>query len=349
MKQLFLLLFSAAILAACNQNQNQSDKDITVPVSVMEVVPGSIAKYVSITGTVKPVKEVQLKSEITGNYRLLKNSVSGKAYGLNDHVNEGQELIWLEDAEYENNIKLTSLKLSLETSQQLFEKQKSLFEKGGVTQSDVKTAEVNFMNAKYAYDDALIRLQKMKVKAPFTGTIVDLPYYTPGGRVAASSLMVALMDYSKLYMDVNLAEKNIGLVKTGQPVLVTNYTLPDDTLKGMITQLSPAIDADTRSFKGTVEVSNADLKLRPGMYVKAEIVVASGDKTIVIPKNIVISKQRGNYVFVVEKGIALERELQFGLENTRDVQIVSGLKMGDRVVMTGFETLRDKSKVKVVK
>jgi membrane fusion protein, multidrug efflux system len=205
------------------------------------------------------------------------------------------------------------------------------------------------MNAKYAYDDALIRLQKMKVKAPFTGTIVDLPYYTPGGRVPANSLMVALMDYSKLYMDVNLAEKNMGLVKTNQPVLVTNYTLPDDTLKGMVTQLSPAIDADTRSFKGTVEVSNPDLKLRPGMYVKAEIVVASGDKTIVIPKNIVISKQRGNYVFVVEKGIALERELQFGLENTRDVQIVSGLKMGDRIVVTGFETLRDKSKVKVVK
>jgi multidrug efflux pump subunit AcrA (membrane-fusion protein) len=96
-------------------------------------------------------------------------------------------------------------------------------------------------------------------------------------------------------------------------------------------------------------VNNPNLKLRPGMFVKGEIVVASAYKTIVVPKDIIVSKQRGNSVFIVEKGIAYERIVEFGLENPREVQIVSGLKLNDQLVVKGFETLRDRSKVKEMK
>jgi membrane fusion protein, multidrug efflux system len=349
MKHIIPFLIAAVIIASCNSGQDSLNKDITVAVSVQEIQPKSINKYVSITGTIKPVKDVQLKSEMTGSYKLQTNPATGRPYALNDNVHEGDVIIMLEDKEYENNIKLSSLKLSLESSKQLYDKQQSLNEKGGATLNDVKTAEISYVNAKYSYDGALLQLQKMRVKAPFTGTIVDLPYYTPGNRLNSGTIMVSIMDYSKLYMDVNLAEKNMGTIKPGQQVLVTNYTLPGDTLEGAVTQLSPAIDADTRSFKGTITVNNPQLKLRPGMYVKGEIVVAAANKSVVVPKNIITSRQQGNFVFVVEKGIAYERLVQFGIENTADVQIVSGLKLGDQLVVKGFETLRNGSKVKVVK
>ena len=141
----------------------------------------------------------------------------------------------------------------------------------------------------------------------------------------------------------------MGETKPGQLVRVTNYTLSDDTLKGSITQLSPAIDPETRSYKGLIVVNNPNLKLRPGMYVKGEIVVAAADNTIVVPKEIIVSKQRGNSIFVVEKGIAYERVVEFGLENPREVEIKSGLKVDERMVVKGFETLRDRSKVKEMK
>lgn len=349
MTRIILIILSISILMSCRRNQESFNRDITIPVSVLEISPKSIENYVSITGTVKPIKEVQFKSEMAGNYNLLKNPTTGRLYMLSDNVMEGQEIILLQDEEYENNIRMSSLKISLETTKQVYDKQKSLFEKGGVTQSDVKNAEVSYINAKYAYDDAVLRLQKMRVKAPFSGTIVNLPYYTAGTKVASGSLMIGIMDYSRLYMDVNLAEKNMEFVKPNQRVLVTNYSLTNDTLKGTVTQLSPAIDPDTRSFKGSVEINNPNLKLRPGMYVKAEIVVASANNSIVIPKNIVISKQGGNYVFIVEKGIAHERKVQFGLENNNEVLILSGLKLKDHVVSAGFETLRDGSKVNIVK
>ncbi len=349
MKKTIFSLMVATLLVACNQNQVDLSKDITVPVSVTEIQLSSIEKYIDITGSVKPTKEVQLKADMSGNYFLQKNPFTGRPFVLGDNVREGQEIILLEDKEYENNIKLSSLKLNLDITKQVFEKQQSLYEKGGVTLTEVKNAEINFINSKYTYDDALLRLQKMHVKAPFSGIIVDLPYYTPGVKVDANVSLVKIMDYSRLQMEVNLPEKTLDATKPGQLVRVTNYTLPNDTLKGLLTQLSPAIDADTRSYKGIVVIDNSKLKLRPGMYAKGEIVAASATNTIVISKDIILSKQRGNSVFVVEKGIAYERIIQFGLENPREVQVVSGLKVKERLVTKGFETLREHSSVKEMK
>lgn len=349
MKKISAFLLSSLILASCNRQQPDLGKDITIPVTVAEIRPGTIEKFIDITGVVQPVKEVQLKAEITGNYILKTNPATGKPYVLGDKVNTGGEIVELEDKEFENNIKLNSLKLNLEITKQVFDKQQSLYDKGGVTLSELKNAEINYINANYNYEDALLRLQKMHVKAPFTGVIIDLPYYTPGVKVDANVLLVKIMDYSRLLMEVNLPEKTMGETRSGQRVRITNYTLPKDTLLGSVNQLSPAIDAETRSYKGLILVNNPKLQLRPGMYVKGEIVVASANNTIVVPKAVIISKQRGNSAFVVEKGIAFERILVFGLENPQEVQIISGLKMNEQLVVKGFETLRDRSKVKEMK
>lgn len=349
MKKTLPLLLLVIIPIACNRKQQDLGKDISVPVTVSEIQPRSIEKYIDMTGTVKPVKEVQLKSEISGIYILGTNPATGKIYALGDRVGEGSELIQLQDQEYENNIKLNSLKLNLEITKQVFDKQQSLYDKGGVTLTELKNAEINYINARYSYDDAMLRLQKMKVKAPFTGIIIDLPYFTPGVKIDAGANLLKIMDYSRLIMEINLPENSMGQTKPGQMVRVYNYTLPNDTLLGTVSQLSPAIDAETRSYKGTILISNPRLLLRPGMYVKGEIVVASAKNTVVIPKDVIVSKQRGNSVFIVDKGIAFERVVEFGLENPKEVQIVSGLSMDERLVVKGFETLRDRSKVKEMK
>ena len=349
MKHLFILLITASILFSCNPQQENLGKDITIPVTTTSIKPGTIEEFIDISGAVKPLKEVQLKTEVTGNYQLKINPATGRLYSLGDKVAQGAEIIEITDKEYENNIKLSSLKLNLEITKQVFDKQQSLYDKGGVTLSELKAAEINYINANYSYEDALLRIQKMHIKSPFEGVIIDLPYFTPGVKVDANTLLVKVMDYSKLHMEVNLPEKSMGETRPGQTVRVTNYTIPNDTLIGTVNQLSPAIDPETRSYKGLIIISNPKLKLRPGMYVKGEIVVASAKNAIVVPKDIIVSKQRGNSVFVVDKGIAHERIVEFGLENSREVEIVSGLKPDERMVVKGFETLRDKSKVKEMK
>lgn len=349
MKRLTIIIMLAAILVSCNEEDGQLNSDISVPVTVTSIEPGYIEEYISTTGTVNPVKEVTLKSDIGGEYYLMKNPATNKPYALGDNVKKGAVIIKIEDDEYENNINIKSQELRLEISKQTFEKQQSLYEKGGVTLSELKNSEIEYINAKYSYDDALLKLNKMKVKAPFTGTIVDLPYYTESTKIDAGSELLTIMDYSTLFMDLNIAVKNIDLIDEGQEVRIMNYTIPNDTLTGIISQISPAIDPDTRSFKTKVTIDNDDLLLRPGMFAKGEIIVASKDNIITIPKNIILSKQRGNTVFVVEKGLAQERIINFGLENPEYVEVISGLEAKESLVTKGFETLRDKSKVKVVK
>ena len=138
-------------------------------------------------------------------------------------------------------------------------------------------------------------------------------------------------------------------IKIGQAVQLTNYSIPNDTLIGKITEISPAIDISTRTYLAKVRFSNPNLLIRPGMFVKNLIKVNQKDDIIIIPKEIIISDQLGKRVFVVEDNTAIERIIETGMENDDMIEVLSGLEVNERLVIKGFETLRNKSKVKVLK
>ena len=93
----------------------------------------------------------------------------------------------IDNPEQENNIKIESQKLNLDISKREFEKQQSLYEKGGVTLRELKDSERSYIDSKYNHDNALIQLAKLKIRASFDGIIVDIPYYTQGTRLASGS------------------------------------------------------------------------------------------------------------------------------------------------------------------
>lgn len=286
---------------------------------------------------------------MAGEYILQINPRTRKPYKLGDKVMSGELIVRLENKEYENNIAIESKKLSLDIAEQEEVKKKALYDKGGVTLSELRNAEVAITNAKYSYENAILNLDKMNIKAPFTGIIVNLPHYTSSVQIPSGSSIVSIMNYSKMIMEINLPESAIKEVAPGQTAFITHYTLPKDTIMGHISELSPAISSETRTFKGKLIIDNKDLLLRPGMFVKADIVVDKADSTIVIPKEIVMNNRRRKYVYIVEKGIAKTRDIQTGLEDNDNIEVVGGLNIKDQLVTRGYETLRDGSKVKIQK
>jgi len=343
----FILVLLA--FAACNNQSQSVSTELAVPVSVQDVRLQGIMQFVSTTGTVNATAEVVVNSEMSGDYYLQNNPATGRPFKLGDRVTKGQTIVRFENEEYENNLAIDAVKLNLEISEQEYDKQKSLYEKGGVTLRELRNSEVAKTNAKYNYDNVTIQLAKMNVTAPFSGILVDLPYYTRGTRLNSGAQLFSLMNYSSMYMVINLPEKNISEVKVGQDVLVTNYTLPEDTLPGKITELSPAISSETRTFPGKIEIHNSDLKLRPGMFVKADIITDSKDSTIVIPKDIILTRGHQQYVYVVGRNSAAnQRWLTIGIENQNSVEVLEGLELNDRIIIRGFETLRDNSKVRII-
>jgi len=336
------------VMAACGNQGSQVNNELAIPVSVTDVVRKSIVQYINTTGTATAASQVTLSTEMAGIYRLGKNPKTGAAFKLGDIVEKGQVIVKLENPETQNSIAINTKKLNLDISELENQKQKSLFEKGGVTLRELKNSEVSLANATTDYENARIQLAKLEVIAPFRGAIVDLPQITSGTRATSNTAVVTLMDYSKLLMEINLPEKTISTIHVGQEVSITNYTLPKDTLKAKINELSPVVSTETRTFKGKLLIENGELKLRPGMFVKADIEVARRDSVIVIPKEIILAGNRGKTVYIVEKGAVRGRIIITGLENEKYVEVVEGLKRNERVVSKGFETLRDNSKVKII-
>jgi membrane fusion protein (multidrug efflux system) len=350
MKNSFIILaISIIALSGCGNQDQNLNADVEIPVSVEDIKLKPIEEYVSTTGTAYPKGDVTLKTEISAAYYLEKNPSTGKLWKLGDRVRAGALIARLEDKEYINSIRLESNELNLELSESEMNKQESLYEKGGVTLKDMKTAEYNYVNAKSNVENARLQLEKTKIVTPIEGVIVELPYYTQGSKIDAGSEIIKIMDYQTMYMDVQLPEKYINTIQPNQVARLTNYTLPEDTLIGTITQLSPAINADTRTFQGNISINNPEYLFRPGMYVKADIVTNHKDSVIVIPKNIILSRQRGKTVFIVDRGVASERIIETGLENLTEIEVTKGLAKNERVVTSGFETLGNRSKVKIVK
>ena len=347
--KIFLLIGIVAGFAACsNQTQNE-EADLAVPVTVEDIKPQSIQQLINTTGTVKATYEAEINSEMSGRYQLMTNPNTGKSFKLGDRVKKGQVIVHFEDEEYLNNINIEAKKLDLDIADNDYEKQSSLFEKGGVTESELRSAEVAKINARNSYEAAMISLSKMDVVAPFTGIITELTYYTPGSKVESGAHMFTVMNYDKMYMEINLPEKYISEVKLGQNAMITNYTIEEDTLYGQISELSPAISSETRTFTGKLQIGNPYLKLRPGMFVKSDIIITQKDSVIVIPKDIIISSRRGTMVYIVERSNARGRRITTGIENQDNVEVTEGLSFNDRLVIGGYETLRTGSKVKVIR
>jgi membrane fusion protein (multidrug efflux system) len=347
MRQITIIFILILVLSGCGNQNQRFNMDVAVDVTVQNVKPQSIYEIVTVTGDLMPAASVILKNEMSGEYYLQTNPSSGNLFKMGDYVEKGMAIIKLEDRAYRNTTDIEGERLNLEISEQEYEKQQALFEKGGVTKREVVNAERNLVSARKSYENAQINLAKMSVETPITGVITELPYYSYSVRVEQGQEMVGIMDYHKLVLDITLPATAFGRVQAGQKSLITNYASSEDTITGKVTQLSPALDVNTRSFKGRISIDNKDGLLRPGMFVNSDIVVEEKDSVLAVPPEVVLSQMGGKYVFVLDGETARKRIVQTGLEGKSRIEITDGLNVGEQVVIEGFETLRDGSKVKI--
>jgi membrane fusion protein, multidrug efflux system len=345
-----LILPACALLIAfssCNNQQSTTQSDVSVPVRVTEVAKKTIRNTLTVNGTVSPTGTSEVKTEAEGQYRLQRNPRTGAAYKMGDRVNKDEVIVKIENPEYVLSIRPDAKELDWENARSEYEKQKSLYDKGGVTLNELKKSEISFLNARYDNENAQMQMSKLSIKSPFDGVIVDLPYFTPGIKVASGTLALKVMDYSKLKLNVEFPEKYITTVFNGQEAFVTNYNMKDDTLIAHIDELSPAINESSRTFKGVLMVNNPELKMRPGMFVKSDIVIEKKDSALVVPRDVIRKGRRGEVVFVIENNAAIERPIKTGIGNDTEIEIIDGLKTGEKLVVEGYEMLSNRTKVKV--
>lgn len=195
-----------------------------------------------------------------------------------------------------------------------------------------------------------LEYEPAKVRAPLEGIVART--YLDIGNVASPQVPVALIvKMDKVKIQLNISEKDIFKIKIGQIAKVWVDTYPQEIFTGEITRISSIIDPLTGMALAEVTLDNPGHLLKPGMFAKVEVIIEKKDNVVIIDKSAILKDlEKGiDYVFVVNsQNEAEKRNLILGLEGEEEVEVISGLKENERLVINGQNYLVDGEKVKIV-
>jgi len=176
---------------------------------------------------------------------------------------------------------------------------------------------------------------------------VRIPLYSPISGVVTESLvregqyvnvgeqLFTVADLSRVWVELELFESDLQLVKAGQNVTISSRSYPELSISGKVKLIYPFLDAKTRTAKLRVEIPNPGLKLKPEMYVQGTINVSLSE-SIVIPVASVMDTGKRQIVWVESSpGVFQPRDVKTGIRSNADIQILSGLRAGEKVATTG--------------
>ncbi len=334
------------LLAGCSRQTEQRSMDLTVPVTVQTVELGAMESTVTATGTLRSVREAQLITEVEGIFHLVTTDGGRKpAEGM--RVSQGQMIARLKNEEHVVGARLESRKLARETAGKTLKEQEILFKRGLVTEKEVEDARRESADAESNHQDALIQIEKTRIRAPISGFLTGVTDATEGTLIGQATLICKVMDYGEVVVDLKIPNAYIAAIALGQVVRVENYAFAGRVFAGRITAVDPALDPTTRTFRAKATVRNPGLLLRPGMFVKARIVTDSHEDVVVIPRRFVLNRQNQKVVFIEESGRAQMRQVKTGLEDKENIEVLDGLEAGERLITSNYETLRRRTRVRV--
>ncbi|MCZ6766618.1 MAG: efflux RND transporter periplasmic adaptor subunit [bacterium] len=327
---------AAADSTAEDEDEDDEKKEPDpVPVEVSLVKPRAISSFYHTTATLEPEKKVTIVAKVAGEVTRL-NVEEG------DFVKKGQSLCQIEDAEY--RIALEEARINRDQMKREFDRTKSLVEQNLISDKDNADAQFQAELAETKYQAALIKYRYTKVPAPFDGVItkrrVDLGQHTNLG-----AELFELIDPSPLLIRMYLPEKEIRDIHVGQEVTIEPDNRSGVTLKGRVIRIAPEVDDRTGTVKVTAETRGQAM---PGSFARIKIVTDTHEGSLAIPRRGLISDAGDLYVYLAEADSVRKLLVSVGYQDEYFAEVLSGLELGDSVVVVGTGGLRTGTKVKVV-
>jgi len=219
----------------------------------------------------------------------------------------------------------------------------------GVNQATVavKQAEAGYNQAKLAYDQAVKSLNDTVVTAPMDGVIYAVN--VEKGEMASGAQPIAtIISVDKVYVKVDVTEKLVTKLQKGSKMNLEVPSVSDKKLTGIITLISPVANLQNNLYTIEIEVDNKDHAIKPGMFARVEFNTDYKEKVMVVKSEAVTVNDKKQIVYVEEKGKAVEKIVETGLDNGSYVEIKKGLSLNDKVIVKGQELVENGETVKVV-
>jgi len=343
-----LAVIGTCVLSGCKPSSTDADK-APPPVAVQIVQPkhGPITRSIILPGEIKAYQQATLYAKVAG---YLKTITVDKG----TPVKEGDLIADIEVPELiaEETRSKAEVEVADLDYRRLSESQKKAPDL--VTPQSVDNAKGKWDVAKANLERTETLLNFAKITAPFSGIVtkrmVDPGAFIPAattGSTPQNAALVALADFSTVRVQVAVPELESALVATGQPVKVSIEELPGRNFTGTITRFSYALDEASRTMLAEIELPNPKLELRPGMYASIKIGIERKDDALLVPTEAVVVEKAGTSVFTIADGKAKKTRVQTGFNDGTNVEILSGIKNDQQVILVGKRLLNDGQPVTV--
>ena len=296
--------------------------------------------YFEVQGNVETDQNIVLYPEYTG--------VLTQVYVKEgQRVAKGQRLARIDDGGLGSELARQEAQLAL--AKTTFERQKRLWDQKIGSEISYLEAKTNFEAMQAATNQMRSRISKTVITAPFSGVIDNI--IADQGQVvnAGQTPVIRLINLSDMYVNASIPEAYLGKVNEGTDVKIRLASI-GKTYEGKIRQVGNFVSPDNRTFDVKVALPNADSAIKPNLIATVMVNDYTSENAIVIPENTIQQNAAGNsitYIYVPQGDGAIAKQVQIekGYTADKQVEIISGLKSGDQLIIEGVRTLRDGQEV----
>jgi RND family efflux transporter MFP subunit len=352
----------AALLAfGCSHNSSSDDEkapavNAVVEVTTTRVVRADISQMLPITGGIvaMPNRDVKVSAQVAGRVTAL-----GVAEG--DSVKQGQVVAELDDRLYQEQLRQArasadQAKASLDNAKLALQRNQDLFSRGIAARKDLENAQTQESVAVGAAEQAnaalsLAQLQvaRTKVTSPLTGIVVKR-FASVGEQVdgTAAQPLLEIASLAEVEIDASVPAGDLNTLRTGQKLDFVSAAAPGRAFAGRIVAISPSVDPASNSGMVRIGLPNSDGALRLGMFLNAQVPVATHRGALVVDARAIYLGANGQpRVFRVAGDTATASAVKLGIETPERDEILSGASEGDTLILAGGYGLGDTAKVKV--
>ena len=309
-------------------------------VTATEVKAQQSRPRLEAVGTATAVQGIEVASEVAGLVREI-------GFESGQRVARGDVLLKLDDEV--DQADLRGQQAALELAKLKYQRVSRLVKERSVSQSDYDTAQAELASARAQVAAKEATIAKKVILAPFDGVLglreVSLGQYLPAG-----SSIAPLIKLDPVYVDFSLPERYLPQLAVGQAVRV-NVESHQQDFSGSLAAIDPDVDAKTRQIRMRAQFPNAEGLLRPGMFARVSLDLGREDPVLTLPRVAITYAPYGDSVYVIDEAdgklTVQQRQVQSGAVIDDRVVIESGLKEGERVVLTGQVKLRNGAAVQI--
>jgi hypothetical protein len=361
-------------------------REYAVPVGVVNLERRPISAYVTTVGSVAPARSMAVRAEESGRIQFIKEWREGERVEQGTvlaRIDEEETSRQIEMAMADLESARQQLELSLKQLDRTtadFERSQVMFNHGQISRKMYEEREFLAQQAKISQKEGIIRVSKAGkqleryqiqalrkvVRAPMTGYLVartaienrqspsaadsaERLTEMEGRMVGSNQVICGVMDMTRVLIRCDVTSKDIGKIAKSQKVQAFVYTDREVAVDGEVVDVSPIMDIQTRAFKVDVTAENQKGVLRAGMFARVNVIITTRRDAVVVSRKVLQRRNNEEIVFVVgDEERAERRPVKLGLENPDEVEVLEGLRAGERLITLGFETLQDKIKVKIV-